>query len=328
MPRSLHLNGPSGDDDEPVYMITVDRSTGPQAVRLVVSAGSLHIYAGSEKLRIDLPEPDESDVEAAFERAVAALPEKVELVYVDRDDQLSDEQIQKAFNGEAPYDDADFDEFESDARFNGAWSVIEGYVDSDDLDILKQTEDQVDELRFKIEERDESDAFRDLARNTPNKLMRYAIGVEASSDWTATDEDILADAGNIAGALGIDLDEHRETLVNLVREGQGGVVYVYWYGDVADMIEACQRYDANGGVVPQTITWDKPALLVLNGMEGSGYEVTFPGSVTLPFDRDNLKLDARGIGNGYSWDEVAAVSASGYGCKVTITKNTNEPSEG
>lgn len=316
MPRSLHLNGPT-EGDEPTYTITCDRTTGPQALRLAISAGSLHIYAGSETLRIDLPEPDESDVDAAWDRAVEALPVEVELVYVDRGDELSDEQIEKLLKGEPLYDESHFDEWESEQKFSNAWAIIEERVDTDDLDILKQTTDKVEELRFLIEERDRSDASSDLARNTPAKWFRYYLG--DVNDVTFEDEEEKNDTlASIFDNLGLGdtpetpiTDEVLRAISSVLANSQGGGLYLLWNGDIETMIDATYNDAA------KTVTWENPMVLVFDRVAGSGYAEDLPATVgPFPFDRSHLHLD-EGDGSYSTW--VSGGMSPSTSTTVTVT---------
>lgn len=342
MPRPLHLSEPSEDDGELLYTVTVDRPTGPALIGIIVRDDDytvVHWPDGETSWpvinQVALPAGDVSDVDAAYARALEALPEEVELVYVDHDDRLTDRQIQALFDGGAPYDDSEYDEWESDARFHGAVATINEYVDEGDIRILDTATEAIskyDELRFAVEERDTSDAFGGLLRQTPNKFMRYRIGVEWGSGWGESEDDVALAADAVCEALGLQptkLGRAVDVVKSLLSEGQGGAVYVLWYGDVEPLVSACQNVDADSNLVPQTITWNKPALLILDHINGGGYDMAYPESITLPFKRENLKLDARGVGNGYSWSEEIAggLNAGAYSTEVTITVNTNTAQE-
>jgi hypothetical protein len=331
--RSLHLSVPSHDDGETLYTVTVDRPSGPSVIGLIVEGDRFKVIhwpdGENAETAIDrlLPERNDGPVEAAYQRALAALPERVELVYVAYDDSLTDKQIQHAFDGKAPFEDAEYEEWESDLRYANAVVVIEEHVNADDLALLRESAGDIglalfDELRFAVEERDTSTPFEDLARQTGHKWMRYSVGVESSSDWTSDDEQIAADVAAIAEALGIDPVEHRALLDELVREGGTGVVHVLWYGAVDELIEPCSHFGADGQPPERRITWENPHLLILDSLNGAGHMVDFPGTVTLPFKPGRLKLDASGIGNGYSWsDEIAGLSSDRDTTTVTVTEH-------
>jgi hypothetical protein len=248
--------------------------------------------------------------------------DKVELVYISQGEELSDKQIQTAFAGTPSWENGDFDEYESEARHAGLWSTLEYHVDHEDLDLIRADQSRFEELQLAVEERDESDPFMTLARMTPHKWMRYVANWDAEP-WPY--DNLTDDIAGIAAQLGIDREAHDKLLQDLVTEANGGGVYVLWYGDVEELIVAAQNCDHEGKQVPQTITWENPHLLVLDCMSGSGHMVDFPGTITLPFDRARLMLDARNVGNGYSWsDDVAGLAGDRGTTTVTITQNGDD----
>jgi hypothetical protein len=325
--RNLFLSAPTKDGNETLYTITVDRKDGNPVIGLVVRDNDVQVisWPGGENAvtvgHVTLPPYDEAEVDDAYDRAVAALPDKVELIYVTYDDGLTDDQIQSVFDGKTLWDDPHLEEFESDGRATGVDQVIDEYVDTDDLAILAQGNgEKLDGLRYTIEERDESDMYADLARQAGHKWLRYSIDFWATSPWVSGPAEISTDVRDIAERLGIELSENERLLGALVDEGGPGNVFVLWYGAVDELIMACQRVDHEGNPVPQTITWEGPHLLILDGLNGSGHMVDFAGTITLPFHREQLKLDARAAG-GYSWSrDVAGLSASRNTTTVTITE--------
>lgn len=329
--RILHLSAPSHDEGETLYTITVG-PTGEPIYGLIVTDERVKVICWPNQSDhaqtvsdLPLPDPDEARLEAAYDRAIESIPDRVELVHVHYDDKLSDKQIQSAFEGTDPYEDGNFDEFTSEARHNGMWSTIEYHVDEEDLDLLREDQGRMDDLRLAVQERDESDPFRALARNTPHRWMRYKLDLDANSIWSSDDEEINQDIANIAEALGIEHTPDVDTLLReLVTEAGGGRLNILWYGEVDELIDAAQLSDEHGNQVPQTITWENPHLLIHDGWNGAGHMVDYPGTITLPFERERLKLDARNIGNGYSWsDEIAGLAGDRGTTTVTITENTN-----
>lgn len=309
------------DEGEMLYTITVD-PTGEPLLGIIVegdTARLIHWPDGEQNeviAELPIPLSDEARLEAAYTRALEAVPNEVELVYVSQGDQLSDKQIQAAFRGAAPYDDPHFDEWESEARYSGTWGTLEYHVDSEDLDLLQKDTERFEDLFQAVQERDTSDPFMRLARMTPHKWMRYVANWDAEPwPYDNVDDDIAG----IADQLGIDPVANDALLRELVTEANGGGVYVLWYGGVDELIEAAQRFDNEGNQLPQTITWENPHLLVLDCMSGSGQMVSYTGTITLPFDRNRLLLDVRGVGNGYSWsDEVAGLAGDRGTTTVTI----------
>lgn len=327
--RRLRLTDPSTEDAETTYTVTVD-PTGEPLIGIIVNEELMRVqlirWPDQEQATViatlPLPDPDEQRLDDALARALDAIPKEVELVYIDRDDQLTDKQIQFAFTGAPPHEDNSFDEYESETRHHGLWSTLESYVDQEDLELLRADQNRFEELQIAVEERDGSDPFMALARATPHKWLRYVANWDAEPwPYENMDDDITG----IAGQLGIDRTVHADLLREMVTEANGGGVYVLWYGEVDELIEAAQRSDEHGNQVPQTVTWKNPHLLVLDCESGSGHMVDFPGTITMPFDRVRLMLDARNVGNGYSWsDDVASLAGDRGTTTVTITVNTNQ----
>lgn len=334
--RKLRITEPSEDDGETLYTITVD-PTGENLLGLIVTDERVKVIYWPNQSEhavtlgeMPLPDVDEHRLQQAYDRALDAIPKEVHLVYVGYDDKLSDQQIQAAFEGTLPYEIGDFDEWESEARYNGTWNEVEANVDGEDLDLLRGDQGRFDDLWLAVQERDMSDPFGDLARQTPHKWMRYGIDVEVASIWSSEPEEIEEDMANIAEALNIErTPENLSLLRELVTEAGGGRLNILWYGEVAELIAAAQLCDENGEQEPQTITWEKPHLLIHDRYNGAGHMVDFPGTITLPFKRELLKLDARNVGNGYSWsDEIAGLTSDRGTTTVTITENTNANTEG
>lgn len=319
--RELKLDR-SRDEDETLYTVTISPTNEP-VLGLIVAGDTMKVITwpdGEQAVtlgEVTLPEPDEARLDAAMARALDAIPRDVELVYLNQGDELMDKQIQHAFTGAPPYEDTAFDEFESEARYHGLQGILEYYVDDEDLALIRGDQDRFDNLEITVQERDTSDPFMALARKTPHKWMRYVANWD-TEPWPY--ENAEDDITGIAEQLGIDRDVHADLLRELVTEANGGGVYVLWYGEVENLIVAAQTNDFDGNQVPQTITWENPHLLVLDCMGGGGHMVDFPGTITLPFDRVRLMLDARNVGNGYSWSQDVAGLAGDRGTTtVTIT---------
>jgi hypothetical protein len=309
MGRKLFLSEPEDRFGEDSYWLHVDSDEGPQVLRLVISAGSLHVTCGKDtELRVSLPEPDDNLVDEAFDRAVEALPERTELYLTHYTEKLSDEWIQRLFIGD---NDKVLDELEEDGgyqegRDSARWNVVEQHVDANDLDVLKQSGDKVHELFRVLDERDDSDPIRDMARNTGKRFVRYRLG---EIDLLTMDVlDVRRAAGEIASMLGI---EHngpfqpaiRSILANADTAWGPRGLWLLFYADVEELIDACQD------PADKRLVVTKPEVLLFNSATGAGWAEQIDTTVRVPFDRVNLKLDAKDIGNGWSWTEE--VSAGG-----------------
>lgn len=328
MPRSLHLSDPSEDDDVVTYTVSVDHEGGPALIGITVSDGDYSVIHWPDAVNavtvIDgaaLPAENDAAIMAAWNRAIEALPDMVQLVYIQHDEVLPNEQITEAFAGKDPYEQPDFDEWLSDVRYGSAMAVLQEYVDKTDYKLLADT-GRLDDLRFELEGRDTSDPFADLLRNTSNKYLRYRVDYEVSTTWSSTDEEFEAEVAGMAAALGLDAATHRDTLRGILNEaGSGGNLWVFWRGDIEDLVNACQAFDSDTGLPAQTIRWEHPEILVLDSMNGSGYAEPITATITMPFNRENLLLDAKGVGFGYAWSDVAGVWGD---TNTTVTITTDD----
>jgi hypothetical protein len=225
-------------------------------------------------------------------------------------EQLQDEWIQRLFagNDEELADEVTDDDGYREAITTASWNVVEQYVDEADLDLLKQSKhEKVGELFMALDERDESDPIGGMTRNTGSRFVRYRLGdIELT---TMNDADVERAAGEIAGLLGVEYDgPYRSAIDSILGNadtawGPRGL-WLLFYADVEELVEACQSD------TPQTLSVTKPEVLLLNPVSMGGcWAEQIDGVVSVPFDRSLLQLDAKGIGNGYSWTEE--ISAGG-----------------
>lgn len=328
MGRKLFMSEPEDSQGEDTYWVHVDGEDGPQVIRLKVSAGSLHIAHGDTKIRVSLPDVSDELAEAAFERCKAALPKSVTLYEPHPyDSGLSPALVQAAFAGDYEKLDTILDDpGYLDARHDAVWEVIEGHCDEADIDLLKQTPngEKMDELRWAVEERDDTDLVRALARVTSPVYVRYRLDHDVATGWASTEDEKADEVTAIAEVLGIDGGDDRVNVIGsvLAEANSGGSLWLFWRGNVEELIDACMETD-DGNPVAQTMTVINPQVLVLGEVDGSGWAETIEATVTVPFDRTKLKVDAKGIGNGYSWSEDIVGGMSGADAAVTF-KHTDD----
>ncbi|MFV0135559.1 hypothetical protein ACLGIH_20445 [Streptomyces sp. HMX87] len=239
---------------------------------------------------------------AAAELVVSRLDEKYGLVYVDRGQCLSDEQIRKLLAGDEDVLDV---EWESENRWHGTKYVLENLLDQDAREWLEE-HGALDQVREAIEERDESDPISDLMRETGSKLFRYRLDGEAKADpWRFSDEETEDAARTLGDAAGLDFWDNVGALRELVAHASyGGGLYVLWRGSVKPVYEAVCKVRWSDPVPEITVQWTDPELLVLDTWNGSGHSVRVRGTVRLPFDPDRLSLDTARMPGGYSWTDT------------------------
>lgn len=264
-------------------------------------------------------EGTKEDAEDLYRDTLTRLDATYTLVEPSQGDGLSDDQIRTMFKGEYLDDaDATFMDWEADLRHDSVTYVIEDLLNEDERDLLDE-HGLLDDLRYDIQNRDVSDIAQALAAMTGNKWMRYRIDFEADSMWATEEADRDAELREIAAAVGIDFDTYRTQLFEMSENAsEGGQLYVLWHGDIDPLTSAAMSEEEG-----RSITWsDTPSLLVFNTYNGSGWMCDLPGAtITLPWNRDNLRLDT-GTGSWSEW--VCGGLYSSTSTDVTINEGANK----
>jgi hypothetical protein len=265
-------------------------------------------------------------IQAVFDRALAALPEKCDLVYINYDDKLTDEQLRSLLAGNPLYEDNFFSQWESDCRYQSAVEIIEENVLSEDV-LRLEGADMVDELRFALEERDESDPLRDLLGNTPQKWFRYYLDVDLPASLFEDETDINGYVDDVFNAVPIERTPVLETRIREMIENAsyGGGLYLYWHGDAEPLVSAAQRWNGwsdHQDPTPLTLTVVNADLLVLDRLNGSGADCDLPlgTTITVAYDPENLHLDS---GNGSWSDWICGGLSATVNADVTIAPSND-----
>ncbi len=271
----------------------------------------------------------ERTAEQVKDDVIARLDATYTLIYAERDDALTNEQIAVLLKGENLFESDAFsrlEEWESDVRYDRAIEIIKDLCEGDEYDILDADPDALDEVRFAIYDRDDSDIYTALLKNTGSRLFRYDLGYELESDsWRWDDQQYNTAVREIAEAAKLDLTpDLAADLRTLVTEASyGGHLYIMWFGDTeqaVDLASAIEGTEANTN--PGTVTFINPTLLILDGLNGSGMDAQVKATITLDIKPGNVTIDAPRTGTGYTWSEVAYPSVSAYRCDVTIHRAT------
>lgn len=238
---------------------------------------------------------------------IARVPAEVDLVYVDYRDEWSDEQLQLMLNDD--YDELweTTEEHESDSRWQGVKYVMDEVIESEEERDLLIEFNLEDELRDEIQERDSSNWYKDMHRNTPDKLLSVAVGYDVP-DYTQcqTDEEIEEHVAGMAEALGIELGANRSALAQILAEASyGGELRVIWYGAVEPALSATGA------------TFTDPCVVILDRWNGSGMDGRVTGTVTVKLEPGDIAVDSQ---MRYGWDAIAGVVHSAYACDVTYVK--------
>lgn len=262
-----------------------------------------------------------AQLDALRDAIIANLDDTYELVYVDRGDELGDDQVAAIVRG-------DFEalwemnwEWEADSRHAGARYEAEDEAkaiirewerrderDYDDLYDEFECSEQWDEVLDEIKWRDRSDPYRDLARSTGLVLCRTLIvGEDESWSFNAdlTPIEVMTDAG-----IAPTPHNHKaikDALVECSPEYSvlmGSLIYAL---DVGDIYDLPGDSDAEIEIV-------NPHLWIGNPFAGSGYCTDEPLEATFRIKRSELQTDKDAW--GYGWDEVAGVYTRAYEAEV------------
>ena len=266
-----------------------------------------------------------ADVLDKLREGIAQL-RHVHLTYVSYDDRLSDEQVDAYLSGDFETLYGGMEEWESDQRYEYAKNEINellaaiGSEDFPDFDSLEP--EDADELRWAIEEKDESDPIRDLARNTLDQLFRVTIARPNRAWYIFDDAEYAKAQAWVAGQLygvGVPLLPAARIAGDLLNEcgdwiHDGHTLDVIWHGDI-ETVAGVKEGDR--------LTFTDPHILLLDRMNGSGYEEQIDFEVTVEVGEDRIPhLDRTGW--GYGWDDVAGVYSPAYGTTLKVTKEETD----
>lgn len=281
----------------------------------------------------------------------AALDAKYHLSYISYDDQLNPKQIQVLLDGDNEWESDEFsrlEEWESENKWRQAREILQDLMGETAFELLDGANGEyIDNLRFAIEDRDESNVLTEMLNNTNQHLFRYDLDLDVP-DWT-----MLQDTGerrqvyrDIAKAAGLNVFDRAtlRTIRELVSESSyGGRLCIIWYDSPANAVKLAQNIgwkpvpkvdpatgasqdeseadlDPNG-----TVTFSGGVYLFIHdAWNGSGYTAKFD-TVTAPWIPRKVRIDAKGIG-GYSWTEIAGPYPPAY--ESTFTINYDRPPTG
>lgn len=252
-----------------------------------------------------------------YEAAIAEISDRkygFDLYFVEHDDQLMDEQVEALVEGriDTVYDDVV--EAFSDRHYITTVEEVESVVkeviavfarDDEDLD-----EDDAwwefrdsplfDEVRYTVEDRDESDPVKDLARHTTDPLVQWVPEHTIELD-VEDEEESAAEVSRALGEVGLPCSQHNvEAMYSAMGNCFGPTeVRVLFTVDLSELLDPSVT----------EVRLKDPILLLLNPYEGSGMDTeNMRGTITVP--RDEIRLDSA-LGYG-SWDNIAGVIASPY----------------
>lgn len=280
---------------------------------------------------VDIDET-EHDTKALVAKAIAKLPEKVSLIFIDYDESFTDQQCAAIVGGDkdGTWEGCDFSEGEDNSV---DMYLDDALPDEEEREALKES-DEFEEFRSACYERDESTAYKDLLRNTRRKLVRFYIRTPGGNriamepdSWRWDNKRIEREVKRLAKVTGLDYAANRENFRELVTNATGGgVLCVIAYVEMTDVdkwVEHCLHGDERGRV---KLTFTNPQLLIHDHVNGSGHDVKVAGDITIDFGRGALDtthgvmvLDAKNVGTGYSWDDTCGLHKPAYQCDPVVT---------
>lgn len=238
---------------------------------------------------------------------IEALPERVDLIYIGQGDGLTQDQVSMIVRGDTDSLFESFEEWESDARFEGMRSLLEytyaslpgsvreamDFADFDNSDCSEMVTEA-------IYERGSGQWLRDLIRNTGRVAIRVPL---------------MEDVEPVLGSTEVEWAEHvgitdpSPTVLRQIRSilaecGDYGAGYALAYVDLWDVY----NLDRAGYV-----KIERPALLISNPYAGDGWADRIDHDFIVPVSALVTDADAP----GYSWNTIAGPYWPAYEAQIT-----------
>ena len=267
------------------------------------------------------------DTELTLENVIPLLDKRYELVYIDRDSNFDDslDKIQEAIHNQSK------DELYDHCNNWWLWEAQSEGLDYAIGELKKEivsvhgVDDEVaeefldaniDTIREKIEERDESSPVDDMIRNTSNPVCFYDTGVEFCE--TGFDEQQLAEnIDELKQTLNIQTDKYDKRIsIMLQQASYGGRLVIYFTEDIQNLINIGDN---------NTIHFQNPMIAVIDTYGGSGDSTDLHGhEFDLPLDVKNLFLD-KTIKYNYTYEVCGMYDSWCYCTSVKFLKLDNVP---
>lgn len=182
--------------------------------------------------------------------------------------------------------------------------ILEWYTEQEDeymrqeLEQIKQKmsedgkqneyEEHAEEIKELLYARNDTDPLDNLIRNSSVTNMFYSLGLEIKdyTNGTSTRED---SCNRIRHILNLKKNQFEEQLTELVDNAlYGGELRIYFNAMFNELVTNDNDNDF------KTIHFHGDVLVALaDSHNGSGYHITLPLDITLPFRRDNLFVDSQ-----------------------------------
>lgn len=157
---------------------------------------------------------------------------------------------------------------------------------------LREYEEHLEEIEELLSERNHTDPTDDLIRNSRPTTMFYSLGLEIEGYLNGTstrEESYVISTNKIRHALNLKKNQFEEQLTELVDNAPyGGELRIYFNAMFNELVTNDNDNDF------KTIHFHGDVLVALaDSHNGSGYHITLPLDITLPFRRDNLFVDSQ-----------------------------------
>lgn len=157
---------------------------------------------------------------------------------------------------------------------------------------LREYEEHLEEIEELLSERNDTDPTDDLIRNSSPTTMFYSLGLEIegyANETSTREESYVISTNKIRRALNLKKNQFEEQLTELVDNAPyGGELRIYFNAMFNELVTNDNDNDF------KTIRFHGDVLIALaDSPNGSGYHITLPLDITLPFRRDNLYVDSQ-----------------------------------
>ena len=237
-------------------------------------------------------------IQIDIENIIALLPAKVNLTYVDRNDNLNEsfKEVQNAIHSNS-FEELDMltDTWFMDQAMDSVKEIVKNLRNSliDKYQITKKEskaiiEKHIDLIKDAIYSRNESDLLKDLFSNTSKFIMHYDTGYEMESEsWNWDEERIQEEIVAIKKQLQI-VDDKYDSLLDIMisQATYGGQLVIFFRVNPYDMIT---HEDPEPD---KLISFTNPQIAIINTYNGSADNCYLHGhKLSLDFNRENLFIE-------------------------------------
>lgn len=231
------------------------------------------------------------------EHLIELIPKSVSLIYVDQNDSLDDNEVllqQIITSGNWDLINESFDEWFRESEWYAVDSIkkemrddlqIKYDFDEEECEMLiEKYEDIIDDT---IYERNDSDVFKDLMRNTSPIICHYDTGYSMDSEsWSWKESKVKKERNKIKKFLSIKSSDYDDKIDMMIMQASyGGNLLIYFEIDFEDFLN--QDFEKI-----KSIEFTNAHIGIIDHNQGSG-DITHLDRHTfkIPFDRKNMFLE-------------------------------------